>query len=410
MPAVTATDDPAPAPELPLGDPMIAVLQQLCLGPDPLGTLMGVAEGSALVRLLATGGVVVLVESDELRYPEERDHLAHVLQQTGMQRVAVLVVATEPGALDGLQALDDLVAPLRVDGVVLERGRGAIGGPGRDLPAALVAAAQRGLDGPAPADGRAVLRAALKLGQSAVSEHNGFVDRLRRRSAVVTKALSAVLVAVSAGQLALGAFDDGGTSVMVAMGALVPGWAAAEPWRLFSYALLHGGLVHLAMNTWVLWLIGGQLERLVGGGRMLALFTAGALGGGLAATTFGDGVTVGASGGIWALLATQGWLAWHPSGLLPASVVGIAKADARRNLMLNVLISLVPGVSFAGHLGGGLGGVLLCALGGVRGFDPDDDARVSLRDRGQSLRVALCAALLLGSLGLALAAGLAAAA
>ena len=90
-------------------------------------------------------------------------------------------------------------------------------------------------------------------------------------------------------------------------------------------------------------------------------------------------------------------------------MVGIAKADARRNLMLNVLISLIPGVSFAGHLGGGLGGLVLCALGGVRGFDPDDDARVSLWHRGQALRVALCALLLLGSLGIALVAGLVAA-
>jgi len=186
------------------------------------------------------------------------------------------------------------------------------------------------------------------------------------------------------------------------MGAVVPGDAWGRPWTLLAYALLHGGPVHLAMNTYVLWILGGQLERIVGGGRVLAVFTAGAVGGGLAAAMLGDGVTIGASGGIWGLLVAQGWLGFFPGGLLPRSVVGVVRKNARTNLIINVLISFAPGISMAGHLGGGLGGLLASATGLLSGGVRVEDPRTaSLTHPIQLGLIVACTVALLGALAVA---------
>jgi membrane associated rhomboid family serine protease len=161
------------------------------------------------------------------------------------------------------------------------------------------------------------------------------------------------------------------------------------------------------MNTYVLWLIGGQLERIVGGGRVLALFTAGVLGGGLAvALVPGTPLTWGASGGIWALLVAQGWLGFFPRGLIPEPVAAGVKRAARTNLIINVLISLAPGISGLGHLGGGIGGLVLAAAGAMhRGIAVDEDATVAPRHPLQLVPLVACGLLLVGAFAVAMAVG-----
>lgn len=83
-------------------------------------------------------------------------------------------------------------------------------------------------------------------------------------------------------------------------------------WQLLTYAFLHGGLLHLAINMFVLWMFGGPIER-VWGSRVFAVYyffcVVGA--GAVQVTMTSIGLTppapsVGASGGVFAILLAFG--------------------------------------------------------------------------------------------------------
>ena len=85
------------------------------------------------------------------------------------------------------------------------------------------------------------------------------------------------------------------------------------PWQVVSYAFLHGGMGHLFFNMLGLWMFGSELERLWGQKRYLQFLLAGVLAAAVAqlVVTFLAGSrypTVGASGGLFALLLAFGML------------------------------------------------------------------------------------------------------
>lgn len=125
-----------------------------------------------------------------------------------------------------------------------------------------------------------------------------------------------------------------------------------EWWRVLTTAVLHGGLLHLGMNMMATYDLGGQLERAVGIWRIAIVTAVTALGSGAFVLLFSyDQATVGASGiicgfvGAMLPIATQ-----HGRRILTSLVIQIA------------IISLLPFVSWQGHLGGFLFG-LLCGAG-----------------------------------------------
>lgn len=189
-----------------------------------------------------------------------------------------------------------------------------------------------------------------------------------RGRAVATPGLAAVLVAAYAGQatldLSLGAFVVGQlpmqpSSIAAAFGLNVAGFPFADAWwRYLSYAFVHGGIVHIGFNTWVLLDLGRVYETRRGWGDLLAAFVVGtAMGAYLtsvaqAADTL---LLVGASGGVLGV-----------AGALLADVLRSRdlhdRALTRSLLQWMVLITLlslaIPNVSLWGHVGGVVGGLL----------------------------------------------------
>lgn len=128
-----------------------------------------------------------------------------------------------------------------------------------------------------------------------------------------------------------------------------------EPWRLLTSAFLHYGLFHLVMNMLALLVLGVDLERYLGWARFVAVYLVSALFGGAAVTLFAEPLseTVGASGGVFGLLGAA------------VVVIRVNRGDLRpliSVLVLNLVISLLPGISLLGHLGGLVGGGLAAAL------------------------------------------------
>jgi membrane associated rhomboid family serine protease len=131
--------------------------------------------------------------------------------------------------------------------------------------------------------------------------------------------------------------------------------AAGEYWRLLTAAFLHGGLLHLALNMYALYVFGPVAERVLGTGRFIATYFTLAIASSVFVylLTAPGTATVGASGAIFGLF-----------GLVFVLMVK-AKQDLRTLLVLlaiNAFISLQNGISWQGHLGGFLAGLVLGAV------------------------------------------------
>ena len=136
----------------------------------------------------------------------------------------------------------------------------------------------------------------------------------------------------------------------------VPGVDDGAYWQLLTSAFTHVEIWHIGFNMLALWFLGPQLEAALGRGRFLALYLGSALTASAFVYWFSPIVTptLGASGAIFGLMG----------GLLVIAVkVG---GDVRGVLIwlgLNVVITFTfPGISWQGHLGGLLGGVVIGAV------------------------------------------------
>jgi rhomboid protease GluP len=134
-----------------------------------------------------------------------------------------------------------------------------------------------------------------------------------------------------------------------------------EPWRLLSSLFIHAGLSHLLLNMFSLWLLGLLVEDRVGPLRLVLVYLAAGVGGGLASLWWHvDGInSVGASGAIFGL---YGFLL----ALLVSKKLVLDKSDRRAMLGLvlylvlsNLLSGLTGNIDNAAHLGGLLTGLLV---------------------------------------------------
>jgi membrane associated rhomboid family serine protease len=133
------------------------------------------------------------------------------------------------------------------------------------------------------------------------------------------------------------------------------GVAEGEYYRLITAMFLHYGLLHLAMNMWVLWVLGRPLETMLGPLRFLALYLLAGLGGDVSSYLFSkpNVLSAGASGAIFglfgALFFTLRKLRLDTSSVLPILVINI------------VFTFSVPGISIAAHMGGLVTGSIIGA-------------------------------------------------
>lgn len=293
--------------------------------------------------------------ANDLREAADRDDAGPILT-----RVAQLVearLAAARGRLDeaqrALQPAPSGVAPHVLFGILAEAAERAGHQAAGELWARTYAAAPAGMRD----------RYAARLEQ-----HGREPPIVRRIRPIGTWASTGVLLLAYLGQVVI---DDVGQPLATALGRLDPSQAAASfllnipgvPdgeawWRFLSYAFVHGNLVHIALNAWVLFDIGRLYETRLHWGDLLAAFTLGTAMGAYLTSVAQAGdvvVLVGASGGVLGV-----------AGALLADVLR-SRGSADRALMRSLvqwmgLIALlsvaVPGVSLWGHVGGVVGGML----------------------------------------------------
>jgi len=131
-------------------------------------------------------------------------------------------------------------------------------------------------------------------------------------------------------------------------------------WRLVVPIFLHGSLLHIGMNTWVLLDVGPPLEELYGSARYLFLYTATGVLGFVASTGWDmilrrPGASIGASGAIMGLIGLH---------LAISGQRGGAHFQAIRTMLIRWVIIIfafgfiMGGIDNAAHLGGLASGYL----------------------------------------------------
>jgi len=200
-------------------------------------------------------------------------------------------------------------------------------------------------------------------------------SELRNGRPIVTQVLIALNIVGLVAVVATGGslFNGGGTATEQGMtlgrgavwSTLAPnrgivqlvGVAYGEWWRIITGGFLHSGLLHFGMNMLLLWLLGKQLEPVLGKARFAALYVACLVGGSFGAILVSPTVgTVGASGAVF--------------GLMGAAVVAQRRSgiDVWRNgigglVVINLLLTFaVPGIAIGAHVGGLIIGVAVGAL------------------------------------------------
>lgn len=129
-----------------------------------------------------------------------------------------------------------------------------------------------------------------------------------------------------------------------------------EIFRLFSYGFIHIDIFHLLMNTYALISLGNFMERIYGLKRFFVTIISGIIMGGLFVyVSQGNVLLVGISAGLFSLLGVLVVYLFE-TGLVRQPQI---QTQLWRMVMMNVLISLIPGISVIGHIGGLITGVLI---------------------------------------------------
>jgi membrane associated rhomboid family serine protease len=134
-------------------------------------------------------------------------------------------------------------------------------------------------------------------------------------------------------------------------------------WRLISACFVHAGGVHLVLNLYALGVIGPVAEGLWGRWRFALIYAwAGLAGNCLAMAVHPDVLVAGASGAVWGVMAAVGaWVALHREHLPPELVLGWART-LWVVLLVNIVVSFAPRVSWEAHLGGAAVGFAAAVL------------------------------------------------
>jgi membrane associated rhomboid family serine protease len=135
--------------------------------------------------------------------------------------------------------------------------------------------------------------------------------------------------------------------------AVQNGLAQGEWYRLATSMFLHGSILHIGFNMYVLWVIGAPVEQYLGKARYIGLYFVSGLAGAAGAVVQAPLTpVVGASGAIFGILGAMLILEWQVTGRLAGQAMTL--------IVINLGLSFViPSVSWGGHVGGLIGGILI---------------------------------------------------
>jgi membrane associated rhomboid family serine protease len=161
-----------------------------------------------------------------------------------------------------------------------------------------------------------------------------------QKNTPVTKFLSISLIAIFLLQ------ELTGTLLVKSFALFAPLVTSGEWWRLISAGFLHGSIIHLLFNVYILWVIGSQLESIVGNIKFIIIYFVSLLGGSVVSYLFSPfgSYSIGASGAIFGLMGAM---------LVVGRKRNLDISQITTLVAINVVIGFVlSGIDWRAHLGG----------------------------------------------------------
>ena len=162
-------------------------------------------------------------------------------------------------------------------------------------------------------------------------------------------------------------FQYEGLEALYQFGAVHGYTIQADPsqfWRVFSAMFIHIGLEHFVVNMLTLYFLGRQIEAIFGSWKFLLLYLMSGVMGNVFVIYFSpDTLAAGASTSLFGLFSAVIVLRYTTRNYyiqqLGQSYMSL--------LAVNLIMSFLPGISLAGHLGGLVGGALWAVILPVSG-------------------------------------------
>lgn len=148
------------------------------------------------------------------------------------------------------------------------------------------------------------------------------------------------------------------------MALFLMGWkenvliAQGDYWRLMTPLFLHGGLLHIALNSLGIYIMGPQTERVYGTGRFLVIYFVSGLAGSVGSYIFNPSPSVGASGAIFGLIGSLAVFFYTSR-----HIFGEAGREQLQGMIALIVVNILFGLGSQasidnfGHIGGLIGGV-----------------------------------------------------
>ncbi|NHA69350.1 rhomboid family intramembrane serine protease [Phycicoccus flavus] len=165
----------------------------------------------------------------------------------------------------------------------------------------------------------------------------------------------------------------------------VPVLGDVQPWRFVTSVFAHGGLLHIALNMYALWIMGQYLEPMLGRARFAALYALAGFGGSvglllLASPPAGGVCTPGSAWCTGALGASGAVFGLFGAFIVLQRRLNRSAAGMYVIIGINAVIGFVyPGIAWQAHLGGivvgAAAGAVLAYLGRGRAEGPLGERR-----------------------------------
>ena len=137
-----------------------------------------------------------------------------------------------------------------------------------------------------------------------------------------------------------------------------------EIYRLITGAFLHADIFHLMFNMYALYIIGSQIESVMGKVKYTCIYFYSALGASLLSIVLTKGVSVGASGAIFGLMGAMVCFGYYYRVYLGQMV----KTQIIPIILVNLVFGFMPGsnIDNFAHIGGLLGGFFITMALGIK--------------------------------------------
>ncbi len=193
-----------------------------------------------------------------------------------------------------------------------------------------------------------------------------FMEQIRGRKALFTTIFLVFNILVYVAMEMSGGTTN--PSVLLAWGAKSNAAIdAGEWWRSVTPVFIHIGLLHLGFNSYALWIIGQQVEKLYGSARFVILYVLLGIAGVAGSYAYSPvSLSAGASGAIFGLFGVLLVFGYRNRGNVPAFLGRAVGRGILPIILINLVIGfMIPMIDNAAHIGGLVAGIV---LGSVMGF------------------------------------------